>query len=442
MRLKEWFVLRGTKYVRERGLNLLDRYDIAPARAKQRMEKCLALFTKHGCVPTFPTPGRIVQRYPKFIRHLRNAGAEIAVHGYDHLDLNTCSPAEAREQLEKAVRVFDLAGIQSHGFRCPYLSCSDELLNTMSDGLFDYSSNKAIRWDVGPSEAVDGSMAVFKRLASFYRAESSSVAVATPRMIGELVEIPASTPDDLQLLDGLKSGNEGLEQAWCEILRRTHRRGECFVLVFHPELFDQCALALDTVLSEAAALRPAVWSSHLAEVSKWWREKSRFAINVAADSFGTRIHFDCSDRATVLIRNLETSDPTHPWDNGYRVLESRLLNLAGGKLPLIGVSAAAPKTTLSFLREQGYLIDERSEPSNCELYLDESTAKLSEVELIEYIERSPAPLVRFWRWPGEAKSALCVTGDLDALSLIDYAARLFSQHKVNYPPKRTKETQW
>jgi hypothetical protein len=39
---------------------------------------------------------------------------------------------------------------------------------------------------------------------------------------------------------------------------------------------------------------------------------------------------------------------------------------------------------------------------------------------------SPAPLVKLGRWPDGAKSALCLTGDLDALSLVDYLSRVFT----------------
>jgi len=49
----------------------------------------------------------------------------------------------------------------------------------------------------------------------------------------------------------------------------------------------------------------------------------------------------------------------------------------------------------------------------------------SQVELIEHIEASTGPLIRYWRWPEGARSPMCVTGDVDALTLLDYAARLF-----------------
>jgi len=88
-----------------------------------------------------------------------------------------------------------------------------------------------------------------------------------------------------------------------------------------------------------------------------------------------------------------------------------------------------PKQVVSFLREQGYILDTGETATRCGTYMDAATlARLTtEVELINYIEASPGPLVRYWRWPGGAKSAMCVTGDLDALTLLDYALRLFAR---------------
>ena len=75
-------------------------------------------------------------------------------------------------------------------------------------------------------------------------------------MSDRLVEIPVCLPDDLQLLDGLKLDERGARQAWIDVLRQTHRRGELFNLMFHPESFDQCGPALEAVLREARAFGP------------------------------------------------------------------------------------------------------------------------------------------------------------------------------------------
>jgi len=67
---------------------------------------------------------------------------------------------------------------------------------------------------------------------------------------------------------------------------------------------------------------------------------------------------------------------------------------------------------------------ERATP--CATYIDAAALarQTSEVELIHYIEAVADPLIRHWGWPGGAKSAMRVTGDLDALTLLDYALRL------------------
>lgn len=47
------------------------------------------------------------------------------------------------------------------------------------------------------------------------------------------------------------------------------------------------------------------------------------------------------------------------------------------------------------------------------------------VSISDHVEGSGAPMVRLWRWPERAASALAVTGDLDAMSLGDYAGRFY-----------------
>jgi hypothetical protein len=128
------------------------------------------------------------------------------------------------------------------------------------------------------------------------------------------------------------------------------------------------------------------------------------------------------------MRNVKTNAPSCSWDGAYRVLKGRNLLAIGERRPLVGLAPAAPPDTVAFLREQGYLVDLSEQAPDCAVYLDAATlaACHNQVQLIDVIESSPGALVRFWRWPLEAKSALCITGDLDALNLRDYAGRLFT----------------
>ena len=47
--------------------------------------------------------------------------------------------------------------------------------------------------------------------------------------------------------------------------------------------------------------------------------------------------------------------------------------------------------------------------------------------LLAQIEGGDFPLVRLGRWPNGARSALCVTGDIDALTIWDYGLRFLGR---------------
>jgi len=427
-----WWKERGPIYILRRSIALLKRYGFDSTRTRERVTDGVNFLARYGCEPTLPVPGRVVSKNAQFCRDLQEIGVEFAVHGYDHVDFRSLTPEEASHQFAMAKDAFCRNGIRFEGFRCPYLSYSDNLLSTIPNGAFKYSSNRAIWWDVVHNGLATRETVIFRKLQHFYRAESSSTTVATPRLTGHIVEIPASLPDDIQLRDGLKLGEQGLLEAWTEILRLTHRRGEVFTLLFHPELFGECKPAFESILTNAKLLRPSVWVAPLREVSRWWLEKARFSTKVCSNVSGLHVTFECSDRATVLIRHLETAEPTQPWDGEYSVLQGRSLRVTGDQRPFVGVSPEIPAKTGAFLLEQGYILDMSNEAPACGLYLEAETLSKfnTELQLIEYIELSQAPLVRFWRWPNKAKSVLCVTGDLDATSLVDYATRFlpFGSH--------------
>lgn len=428
MKLREWLDVRGPGYAFGRGRRLLDRYGLAASEAKERIESCVSALAEHGCAPTFPTPGRVVQRYPGYVRHLQELGAEIAVHSYDHVDLAVLSSEEARQQLLRAAEVFAGNGVEAFGFRCPYLSCTDELVQMASNGTFDYSSNKAIRWEIALRADPAHTSRDVQVLQRLYHPASARDTVCVPWMQADLVEIPVCLPDDLEVHDGLQLGSDGLTQVWNEILRDSHRRGELFDLLFHPELSRQCQQPLLSVLQEAAGLHPPVWIARLRDISTWWREKAKFSMTRTDTPSGLHITFDCSARATILAKALNGPVPQQSWAGEYKQLRTRELDLSGEILPFVGLPDGAPPRVVSFLREQGYILDIGETATRCATYIEAAVLAglASDVELIELIEASPGPLVRYWRWPDGAKSALSITGDLDALTLLDYASRLFA----------------
>jgi len=387
---------------------------------------------RQECRPTFPTPGQVVHRNGAFCRELQQRGAELAVHGYHHLDFRALSAEEARSQFERATSAYKKSGIQTEGFRCPYLSYVERINRSLPPAL-EYGSNKAIEWDVvlpdASRRAGNGARAIFTGLSKFYQPAPSRTHVSVPSMAGQIVEIPVCIPDDLQLLDGLKLDDRAMLEAWTDLLHQTHRRGELFDVLFHPESFDRSGPVLEAVLRKARDLQPSVWITQLRDINRWWREKSGFAVDTCREGESLRLEFRCSERATVLARHVDAGERMSAWHGSYRVLEGRTLRLtAFGKRPFVGVAADPADPVVGFLKDQGYIVETGSGATGCATYLSstELARGLDQVRLIESIESSAAPLVRFWRWPSNARSALCVTGDLDALSLTDYAARLFA----------------
>ena len=249
-----------------------------------------------------------------------------------------------------------------------------------------------------------------------------------------MVEIPVCIPDDLQLCDGLQLDGAGIGQKWDQILHQTYLRGELFTLLFHTELASFCNSSFGTLIRRAKEYEPRVWIARLQDISDWWREKSNFKVVITSLTAGLRLNFSCTPRATILIRGLDANGSAPIWDGNYHRLQSDTLEVTTNPRPFVGLSADTPENTVSLLRGQGYILDTSQTASSCGIFLDNETlGKLTnEVELVDYIETSPAPLVRFWRWPNGVKSVLCITGDLDAISLFDYASRIFISSSI-YP---------
>src|SRR5262245_29870764 len=369
-RLARWLDLRSIPYIVNRLLSLLQRYGLTSTKAKRRVLDCIRLMAKYDCAPTFPTPGRVIHRDPEFFRTIQAMGAELNIHGYDHIDFLSLSREEANKQFVRAIDAFDAGKLRAEGFRCPYLSYNEALIDALPDRM-KYSSNEAIFWNVLP-QTNGHSTAVFHTLQEFYRAKPCTEAVSIPRITKAIVELPIAIPDDLQMFDGLKMDKEAIAQTWCTILRQTHKGGELFALLFHPELIDECKDAFEAVLRAARALRPAVWVTQLRHVSTWWREKSAFALDVSDGPSGLRLRFDCSENASILIRNLSTTEATAPWDGSYSVLQGRELYVDSQQRPFIGVSHDASAEVASFLREQGFIVETGPEASRCTIYLDDS----------------------------------------------------------------------
>ena len=301
------------------------------------------------------------------------------------------------------------------------------VMDVLPNGLFRYGSNSAIRWDPGPPAENPRAVGVIETIDGLYRPRKAGDFVSAPWVRGPIVEIPVTVPDDLQLHDGWGLGPDGMVEVWRRWLDRSHRRGELFNLMFHPELAEVCRPPLVQLLREAKRYQPAIWIGRLRDIGDWWWERSGFRSRISDTPAGLRVSFACSARATILVRGIGPLRMAEAWDGSWFQLRADSLDAPPVPRPFVGVASSVPGTVTSFLRDQGYILDTGETAADCGLYLGhEKLAKLmTQVELVDWIEGSNAPLVKYGRWPDGAKSAFCMSGDLDALSLLDYVSRLF-----------------
>ena len=275
--VRRWLARRDASYIAQRARALGTRYGISSGRARRRVDTCVRVLAEHGCSPTFMVPGRVVQAHPQYLRSLTDQGVELALHGFDHVDFATLSPAAVTRQFERSVDAFNRAGIAFDGFRCPYLSATDAVFRLLPSDLLSYSSNRAVFW---PEARPPGSgNAVLRQLESFYSPRSAKLATSLPFPHAGVIELPCSLPDDIQIYDGFRAGEHGLERAWCRVLETAHAHGELQVLLFHPELADRCGAAFRALLTLARSLRPHVWITRLVDVASWWRERSECTVD-------------------------------------------------------------------------------------------------------------------------------------------------------------------
>jgi hypothetical protein len=210
------------------------------------------------------------------------------------------------------------------------------------------------------------------------------------------------------------------------MFRQIHERGELFSLGLHPERVADCSDALIATLRAVHAVGPAVWRACLRDIVAWWRARTDTTL-VICDVEDNVLQLSVNGPAGValMLRSLDVKTAAEPWFDGYQLASEIPCVVQANRRPFIGVPPDAVPGLTYFLKQQGYIVETSLQPDLYSLYLDRSSfSREDERPLIAQIEEADFPLVRLGRWPDGARSAFCVTGDIDALTLWDYGLRL------------------
>jgi len=417
---------KGLTNLLRRGTSILRRYGLSAGKVDRELAQFADVLRRYGCSASFPVTSVALERHPETIKKYQAQGIEFAIHGYRHLDHSQLSRLEQQNQLALAKQIFDQAGISPKGFRGPYLRWGPDTLDTLRHLDLAYDSSQGLAWDV-----LDGNdTPAYRHVLGFYGALPADDYPSVPNLEDGLVRIPYSLPDDEALVERLDLESQAeMSALWLAILRRTYELGELFTVGLHPERTTLCMEPLTAVLGEAQSLAPPIWIARLDEIAAWWRD--RFEATVEIEELGAdRFHLTLSaPRGTsVLVRGFEVDAPTDPWAADYRQVGATVFTIRASKRPWIGLSPATSSQLTYFLRQQGYVVEVAPEPGYHTYHFDQPEFTIHDKRwVLTQIEETGHPLVRLGRWPNGARSALALTGDIDALTLWDYVLRFLGK---------------
>jgi peptidoglycan/xylan/chitin deacetylase (PgdA/CDA1 family) len=371
----------------------------------------------------------VLARHAPTIRSFVERGVEFAVHGLVHNDHAVRGLAEQRQSIHDAMAIFDAAGVPYRGFRAPYLRYNANTERALRELGVSYHSSQAITFPVLATEIDGARLAAYRRVLELYGALDSEQMVVRPRVDDGLVRIPVSLPDDESMIERLRLDSGARTRTWTAMLDLSHRRGDLFTVQLHPERIFELADALENVLADAGRRKPVVWIARLAEIATWWRRRERSLLRVETTSMERhRVRLEADLDATLLVRGVPDVSVS-PWDGNHLVSRSRDFEVATARKPAVGVSLRAPEDVVSFLREEGFACERSGDRSSYGAYVDTPGDAWSERGILEQIDASPGPLVRLSRWPGGAKSALAITGDIDSVTLQDFLWRVLETRR-------------
>ena len=417
---------KGFRGLVSRTSTISRRYGLTAHKMDRLLGRFADILDSFNCGATFPITCAALARNRAVIEKYLGRGLEFAVHGYVHVDHSELSYERQKADLERSLAVFKAIGLKCSGFRAPYLRTNQETLRAVRESGFLYESSQAISWKVRGVHETER----YRIGLDFYGAVDSEIILPIPRLEDGLVRIPYCVPDDESLIERLafSSGNS-VSEPWLSILSATYQNGQLFTLGLHPERILECEGPLRAVLSAARSYSPHVWIARLDEIADWWKQRLETKIRVSLVSEQEfRVTVDGPQGVCLIVQGGEILTASARWHEQERIIEGNEVHLRAPLRPFIAVSPDSSPAVSHFLGQQGYIVETADGPGNHSLFIRKpGFERAEESELLRQIQAAGGPLVRLGRWPDGAGSALCITGDIDAITVWDYALRMLGR---------------
>jgi len=120
-------------------------WDLLEPRVQTNTRRLMQMLEHREVEATFFVLGWVAERSPDLVRQIRDAGHELASHGYDHRRVTTLTPEEFREDVRTSKMIIeDIAGEPVIGYRAPSYSIVREnlwALDILGEEGFAYDSS-------------------------------------------------------------------------------------------------------------------------------------------------------------------------------------------------------------------------------------------------------------------------------------------------------------
>ncbi len=200
---------------------------------------------------TFFLPGWVAERWPDVARAIRDAGHEIAHHGYLHESSRGASPDVEEARLLRGLEALDrVVGVRPAGYRAPMWEASNELPKLLATHGFRYDSSLM---DADHPYLLSPTLA---ELPIHWSLDDWEAYAYLPAITGT----------------GWIARPTELLERWTLELEATVAEGGLFVLTNHPFLSGRPsrAAALRTLIERATSM-DGVWVATCGEIAEWVR---------------------------------------------------------------------------------------------------------------------------------------------------------------------------
>jgi len=219
--------------------------------------RILDLFDRYDRKCTFFVPGKVAEDWPETVQRIYDAGHEIGLHGYRHVNPAAASYEEEKQDLQRSIEVFeDLIGEQPVGYRSPAADLGNDSLDLLAEHGVRYESS-FIDTDI----------------PYYHEVESE-----------RLLEIPFDwSLDDwpyfgfhmypqLPYQSGI-SPTGPVVDSWEREFDGMYKRGRCFMLTMHPQIIGRAG-RIDAVedLLQRILSTGDTWVTTGEEIANYWNE--------------------------------------------------------------------------------------------------------------------------------------------------------------------------